>query len=169
MRRSEIPWPRSRYLSQDRLADDGSGCWRWRGTHHPNGYAYFDGQLAHRYVWQLVHGPIEPSSLVLHHVCGMRDCVRPEPDHLVLRERGSHIREHRDQERARRPARSLEQRRERNRQARRLWLARQGLRFPHRGCRSCLQPAAPGRTQCQAHLDAERAYKRSRALVARTT
>ncbi len=62
------------------------GCWEWRG--HRNGsFGYgrvtINGrrELAHRWAWLLVNGPIPEGLWVLHH-CDNPQCVRP--DHLYL-------------------------------------------------------------------------------------
>lgn len=58
---------------------DISCCWLWRGAINGRGY----GQvtiggvvLVHRYVWELVHGPI-PTGLVVDHTCFNRGCGNP--------------------------------------------------------------------------------------------
>ena len=64
---------------------DPDGCWTWTGGTTSAGYALFkfDGTFstAHRYVYQLVIGPI-PEGLHIDHLCnnGRGGCVRP--DHL---------------------------------------------------------------------------------------
>lgn len=56
--------------------------WEWTGTIGSTGYGFFrtpEGQqLAHRYAWELLVGPI-PESLTLDHIrerCGLRSCVK---------------------------------------------------------------------------------------------
>lgn len=60
-------------------------CWLWTGRIRPNGYGVLDvagAQVrAHRFAWQLVHGPI-PTGAVICHRCDVRACVRIE--HLFL-------------------------------------------------------------------------------------
>jgi hypothetical protein len=63
------------------------GCWIWRGTERPDGYGWLAlrrrerGQLPHRVAFALAHGAL-PSGKHVHHICGVRLCVRP--DHLML-------------------------------------------------------------------------------------
>lgn len=63
----------------------GDGCWEWQSTRHTHGYGLFwDGRKqvrAHRYAWEMEHGPIPPGQSVLHS-CDNRRCVRL--DHLRL-------------------------------------------------------------------------------------
>ena len=62
---------------------DAEGCWPWRGWRNHKGYGYLrvDGRNvgAHRVMYEWAVGPI-PDGLELDHLCGRRDCVRP--DHL---------------------------------------------------------------------------------------
>lgn len=61
-----------------------SECWIWTGTGQPRyGIVRVNGRahLTHRVAWELVHGPIPPGLLVLHH-CDVPPCVRPE--HLYI-------------------------------------------------------------------------------------
>lgn len=56
------------------------GCWLWQGT-AAGGYGLFgpnreDKGYAHRYAWELVHGPI-PDGLTLDHLCRTPICVNP--------------------------------------------------------------------------------------------
>lgn len=57
------------------------GCWIWVGAKNTQGYGSFkfDGHIgkAHRYSFQLAHGPIA-DGLTLDHLCRVRACVRPE-------------------------------------------------------------------------------------------
>lgn len=66
--------------------DHPSWCWIWIGS-KCNGYGHFrpyrrEAMAAHRYSWELVHGPIPAGNELDHKVCRTRVCVRP--DHLVL-------------------------------------------------------------------------------------
>jgi hypothetical protein len=57
-------------------------CWTWTGS-TVNGYGKFSPAgrtspaMAHRYSYELAHGPI-PAGLTLDHLCRNRLCVRPE-------------------------------------------------------------------------------------------
>lgn len=63
------------------------GCWVWQGEPTENGYGQYTvgggaerkTYLAHRYVYELLVGPI-PEGLDLDHLCRVRLCVNP--DHL---------------------------------------------------------------------------------------
>lgn len=74
------PAQRERLWSRTTLTD---GCWTWTGGRDRNGYGYMwaDGatRTAHRVVYELLVSPVPPG-LELDHLCGTRDCVRP--DHL---------------------------------------------------------------------------------------
>ncbi|HDZ73720.1 MAG TPA: HNH endonuclease [Aurantimonas coralicida] len=60
-----------------------SGCWLWDATIARGGYGHFwvEGRLvyAHRFSYELVHGPIPPGA-ALDHLCSVPSCVNP--DHL---------------------------------------------------------------------------------------
>lgn len=63
----------------------GPQCWIWQAACSPSGYGKFwvSGHevRAHRFVWELMHGPIPEGLMVCHH-CDTPPCVRP--DHLFL-------------------------------------------------------------------------------------
>lgn len=50
------------------------GCWIYRGK--PDRYNKLDETLAHRWVYEFVHGPIEPG-VHLHHECEKPACINP--------------------------------------------------------------------------------------------
>lgn len=58
-------------------------CWNWTGLKTDEGYGAFyikrTHLRAHRYAWELVHGPI-PDGMVIDHRCLNEGCVNP--DHL---------------------------------------------------------------------------------------
>jgi hypothetical protein len=64
--------------------DKTDACWLWTGYIKPNGYASFYpgggrhvGKIyAHRFAYELSHGPI-PSGLEIDHLCHVRHCVNP--------------------------------------------------------------------------------------------
>jgi hypothetical protein len=58
-----------------------SSCWLWSGKSY--GKFRIDGRIvsAHRFVYELFHGPIPPGSIV-RHSCDVRACVNP--NHLLL-------------------------------------------------------------------------------------
>lgn len=58
-------------------------CWLWTAQRSDDGYGRFDwqgGQLAHRFAYELLVGPI-PEGHHLHHECENKPCVNP--DHLT--------------------------------------------------------------------------------------
>ncbi len=61
-------------------------CWLFVGYKQPDGYGriFRDGkaQLAHRYFWQLMRGPI-PKPLEIDHLCRVRHCVNPQHMEVV--------------------------------------------------------------------------------------
>lgn len=69
--------------------DKTDGCWNWTASRAGNyGGFWISGQgkdrvraYAHRYSYELAHGPI-PDDLVVNHLCENKLCVRP--DHLEV-------------------------------------------------------------------------------------
>lgn len=55
------------------------GCWNWTGRQDRYGYGRYGDRNAHRALYQIVIGDV-PEGLQLDHLCGNRQCVRP--DHL---------------------------------------------------------------------------------------
>lgn len=63
------------------LPEPNSGCWLWTGyLHHPCGYGRYGKVMAHRASYEAVNGARSARGLVIHHRCGVRNCVNP--DHL---------------------------------------------------------------------------------------
>jgi hypothetical protein len=62
-----------------------SGCWKWLGNKHAQGYGKigFIGKtwLAHRLSYELLKGPI-PKNMMVCHACDNPECTNPE--HLFL-------------------------------------------------------------------------------------
>ena len=60
---------------------DPAACWVWQGSRSRHGYGrimrFGKMQHAHRMVWDLLVGPIDPG-LVIDHLCRNKACVNPE-------------------------------------------------------------------------------------------
>ncbi|HXI40825.1 MAG TPA: HNH endonuclease [Bryobacteraceae bacterium] len=61
-------------------------CWLWAGV-RVGAYGNYYGTPAHRAAYERAYGPLEPES-ILHHVCRVKHCVRPE--HLALTDKQEH-------------------------------------------------------------------------------
>lgn len=66
-------------------------CWRWQGGVDKHGYGYFSIRIArnktirrsaHKYAYELTHGPIPSGKVVRHLKCDNRVCCNPA--HLAL-------------------------------------------------------------------------------------
>jgi HNH endonuclease len=83
---TDIP---DRFIAERRIVVDDAGCWRWDGHLNATGYGQvyrqYRNHLAHRYVYELMVGPI-PEGMELDHLCRVRDCVNPEHLEPVTRE-----------------------------------------------------------------------------------
>lgn len=72
-----------------------SGCWLWHGSCWQDGYGRFfftppKAIKAHRFSWEIHHGPI-PRGLSVLHRCDVRNCVNPK--HLSLGTYGDNARD----------------------------------------------------------------------------
>jgi len=91
----------SRFWSKVRKGD---GCWEWADSIDTSGYGRIKvGSkyiAAHRFAWEVTHGPIYSWDLVLHS-CDRRNCVRP--DHLRLGSQAQNMADMRARDRANGP------------------------------------------------------------------
>lgn len=70
-------------------------CWLWLGATDTFGYGQFllpgeERISAHRFSYQLVHGPI-PTGMIVMHSCDVPACINP--DHLSVGTRGDNNRD----------------------------------------------------------------------------
>jgi hypothetical protein len=86
--------PRAKLVYREADRGYASVCWAWEKPVQRDGYGRSGGgsKTAHRAAYEQFVGPI-PKGHVLHHLCGQRDCVRP--DHLQPMTRADHLRLHR--------------------------------------------------------------------------
>lgn len=70
--------------------DRSGDCWLWTGRLNDSGYGMAGQRRVHRWMYELVYGPIPEGLCVCHH-CDVRNCVRP--DHLFLGTRGDNNRD----------------------------------------------------------------------------
>jgi hypothetical protein len=72
-----------RFTSKTKLNPDNE-CLEWQAAKTKDGYGLFSvGSkmvLAHRWMWEVINGPLEPGQVVRHFHCGNPKCVRS--DHL---------------------------------------------------------------------------------------
>lgn len=84
-------YPNIRDHTKHYTLDASSGCHVWVGAKGGPGYGLIRKNsrlmLAHRYVWELLRGPI-PVGKILHHTCEMRLCINV--DHLMLTTHSEH-------------------------------------------------------------------------------
>ena len=59
------------------MSADSDACWTWHGNISGGGYAFFHSKAAHRYMFELVYGPIPPKMFVCHS-CDNPPCINHE-------------------------------------------------------------------------------------------
>ncbi len=81
------------YLEEQRGLD--TPCWVWQRSMNNYGYGHVwsDGRtrLAHRFYYEKEHGPLA-EGMELHHLCGVRACVRPSHMDAVSRAANTRLR-----------------------------------------------------------------------------
>lgn len=84
-----------RFRSKVSTVPTPNGCLEWTAGRNTFGYGTFgtgdkSTQLAHRFAWMLVNGPI-PAGMVIRHVCHNRLCCNV--DHLLLGTQADNVRD----------------------------------------------------------------------------
>lgn len=49
-------------------------CWPFLGAKIPQGYGWYQGTTAHRFMYEMIHGPIRKKGMVVCHKCDYRIC-----------------------------------------------------------------------------------------------
>jgi hypothetical protein len=75
--------PGVRYTTRDFLDRliVGDGCWEVEAYRRPSGYVTIAGRLMHRFMYELLVGPI-PEGLTIDHLCRNRGCANPATKHM---------------------------------------------------------------------------------------
>jgi hypothetical protein len=59
------------------FVDRKTGCWLWQGVTDNDGYGRFANTAAHRYMYELIIGPIPKGKELDHFECDREGCVNP--------------------------------------------------------------------------------------------